>query len=274
MSECRCGRPTRDEAYVCDTCAASLVRVLNEAPWLADELETSITRQRSAPITGSAPSATKGLPWHEKASEAERTLHGLLVSWVRFCTEEHVRGAPTWLAVDTVPSLARWLLPCVPGLTLLDIGPDAVDEITDAAAGCERVVFWKRRSRLYLGTCGRPVIDDEGVVSIEACPGEVYAEEGSPVGLCDDCGEGVTVVIRQAELNQRLDDRLCTAGELARLAVILGLDVPRDTVRKKVHYWHRHKRIEERGTDFEGSPMFRYGEVRSMLYLEFRRDTA
>ena len=60
-----------------------------------------------------------------------------------------------------------------------------------------------------------------------------------------------------------------TAAEIARLATYLGLDVPRDRVRKQVLYWHRHKRIEQRSADAEGSPMFRYGEVRGMLYREF-----
>jgi hypothetical protein len=159
--------------------------------------------------------------------------------------------------------MARFLLHCTHGLALTDIGPDAYEEITKAVGDAKRIIFWKKRSRTYLGPCEAT---DEADAS---CDGEVYAEEGNPVGNCDHCNSGVTVVIRQAALNDRLDDRLCTAAELARLAVILGLDVPRDAVRKKVHYWHRHKRITEHTTDAAGHPMFRYGEVRSMLYAEF-----
>jgi hypothetical protein len=274
VSECRCGRATRDEAYVCDTCAQSLARALGDVPWIGEELDVTLTRQRSAPITGGAPSAERGLPWHEKASEARRNLHGLLVSWVRFCDEEGVRGAPQWQATDSLPSLSRWLLNCVRGLTLHDIGPEAVDEITDAVADCERVVFWKRRARIYLGPCGQVVRDEDGIVMMDRCPGDVYAEELAPVGTCDECGQGVTVVVRKGELEKQLDDRLCTPAELARLAVILGLEVPRERVREKVNYWHRHKRIAQHGADENGHPMFRYGEVRTMLYTEFRRDTA
>jgi hypothetical protein len=36
-----------------------------------------------------------------------------------------------------------------------------------------------------------------------------------------------------------------------------------------VHYWHRHKRVMSRGVDEQDAPLFRYGEVRSMLYAEF-----
>jgi len=272
---CRCGRPTRDDAYVCDTCYAALNRALGDVAWLDEELDTTITRQKAAVISGTARSAETSLPWHERAAIARRDLHSLLVLWVRFAREEQVRGVPEWEAQDRLPSLSRWLLHVTRGLTLLDIGPDAVDEITNAVAECERVVFWKRRSRVYLGPCGQRVEDEDGLVILERCAGEVYAEEGADVGTCDECDQGVTVVIRQGELNKELDDRLCSAAELARLAVILGLDVPREQVRKKIHYWHRHKRIVQRGVDPETeAPLFRYGEVRGMLYAEFARDTA
>jgi hypothetical protein len=31
-SECRCGRPTRDDAYVCEDCGSSLARALGDVP--------------------------------------------------------------------------------------------------------------------------------------------------------------------------------------------------------------------------------------------------
>lgn len=279
--ECICGRPTRDNAVICDDCTEILDRALGDVAWVADELDVSMTRQRSAPIVSGAPSATRGLPWHEKAAEAIRDLRNLLVLWVRLCDEEGVGTGPTDLPADNLQAIAGWLLHRVPGIARHDAAVDALDEITNAVAECERVIFWKRRSRNYLGVCGQRVEDEDGATVLDACPGEVYAEECAQVGECDDCGQGVTVVIRQGELNRQLDDRLCTAAELARLAVILGLDAPRDSVRKKIHYWHRHKRIVQRGVITEQAkgepvevPTFRYGEVRIMLYTEFTRDTA
>lgn len=277
MSECRCGKPTRDDAYVCDDCAANLSRALGDVAWLDDELETTITRQRAATYDGNGSSTgDKPLPWHERAADARRTLHGLLVSWVRFCDEEDIRGIPQWQARDNLTSLARWLLHCVRGLSLHDIGPDVVDEITDAVAECERVVFWKRRSRTYLGPCGQTVLDEWDEVVTLACPGEVYAEENTDVGNCDECGQGVTVAIRKADLNKQLDDRLCTAAEIARLSTYLGLNVPRDRVRKQVNTWHARKLVTPASKDAEGNPLFRYGAVRTLLYATYvtRRDAS
>jgi hypothetical protein len=266
---------------ICDDCTEVLDRALGDVTWVSEELDVSMTRQRSAPIVPGAPSASHGLPWHEKAAEATRNLRAILVLWVRLCDEEHVGIGPSALPADNLPAIAAWLLHRVPGLARHDAAADALDEITNAVAECERVVFWKRKSRIYLGTCGQRVEDNDGATLLESCTGEVYAEEGASVGVCDLCAQGVTVVIRQGELNRQLDDRLCTAAELARLAVILGLDAPRDSVRKKIHYWHRHKRIVQRGTlteQVKGEnvevPTFRYGEVRVMLYAEFTSNTA
>lgn len=269
-SECRCGRPTRDQRFLCDHCRTELDRALGDCRWVDTEIDTTITRQRAIPPSGGGPaSAETGLPWHERAARAKRTLHSLLVLWVRFCGEEEVRGVPGWQPTDRLPSLARWLLHCTDGLTLHDIAPDAHEEITDAVAECQRIVFYKRRGRTYLGPCGQTVTDDDGEVLALSCPGEVYAEEGHQVGHCDECGQGVTVVIRRGELERRLDDQLCTAAEIARLSTYLGLDVKRERVRQRVHYWARHGRILSHGRDDRGDPTYRYGEVRTMLYAEF-----
>jgi hypothetical protein len=189
---------------------------------------------------------------------------------VRFCDEEQVRGPVMHFPADRIDSMSAWLATRVHGLALLDIGPEAMDEITDAAAECHRIVFWKRRSRIYLGPCQTTQTDEDGNET-PPCPGEVYAEEGEPVGYCDLCKQGATVVIRRDKLEKDLDGYLATASEIARLATYLGLDVKREVVRKRVLYWHRHKRIEQRSTDPTGLPMVRYGEARTLLYADFAK---
>lgn len=289
MSECRCGKPTRDNAIVCDGCCAELTKALAEVPFLAEQIDITITRQRSAAIGGGgsksrqdeledylanvAISGLRGVqtPWHDKASGAKRQLHDVLVLWVRLCAEEGVRhsAGPERLPVDRMDALSRWLMCRVDGLRFHDAGSDAVDEITDAAAEVRRIVFWKRNSRDYLGTCGLEVTDDEGVVEVAECPGDIYAEEGADVATCEECAQAVTVVIRKAEIDKKLEDHLCTPAEIATYAVHLGLQARRESVRRKVNHWAEHKRILKRGEAPNGDPMFRYGEVRPLLYTHF-----
>lgn len=273
-NECGCGAAIDTSRYVCPTCVGRLDRALGDCHWIDDELDTTITRQRSAAIGSGSSSADKGIPWHERASDAKRTLHGLLVSWVRFAIDEDLAHAPDWSPRDNIPSLSRWLLHVTRDLAGHDIGPEAVNEITDAVAECERIVFWKRRSRVYLGTCEQAVTDDEGETVTLSCEGDVYAEEGDQVGHCEECGQGVTVVIRKAQIEDRLDSHLFTPAEIATCAVHLGLDVPRERVRQRVVYWHRRKLISPHGSAENGDPMFRYGDVRQMLYSEFGRQSA
>lgn len=275
-NECRCGRPARDQRYVCDACREQLDKALGDCAWLDAELEITITRQAAAAISGGPRSATTPLPWHERAADARRTLHGLLQSWVRFCAEEQVRGArPIATVRDNVPSLAGWLLNATDGLTLHDIAAEAVDEITDAVADARRIVFWKRRNRIYLGPCAYG--NDFHAASAADCPGDIYADEGEPVGYCEECERGVTVVIRQSELDQDLHSRLLSAADIADWSVRMGLDAKRDEVRKRVLYWHRHKRVIAHAHEERGEvrvPLFRYGDVRLLLAAEYgERDT-
>ena len=257
---------------MCRDCQHELEKALGNCRWLDEELETTITRQRSAPIEGGSRSASRGLPWHDKAAQARRNLHGLLVSWVRFCGEEHVLGVPDRLPRDRVSSLAAWLLHCTHGLAMRDIGPDAVDEITDAVAECERLVFWKRSARVYLGRCEREVRDDDDLLLVACCDGEVYADEGADEGTCQECEQTVVVVEQQKALTDRLDDMLMTPAEIARAAVFLGLQAPRESVRNRVNYWSRHEVIVVKGHAENGDPRFRYGDVRQLLVTAFKKD--
>lgn len=268
-----CERTTRDDAYLCDHCVEEFDKALGDVTWLDTELETTITRQRGAATNGGSRSATTPLPWHERASAAQRDLHALLVSWVRFCVAEGVRGLPTWEPADRLPSLARWMLHATRGLALHELGPDAFAELTDAVASCRSVVFWKRKSRVYLGKCEQVVRDPEtDDVILACCPGDVYAEEGEQVGHCEECEQGVTVVIRQAEINKRLEDKLFTAAEAATAATYLGLHADRDRIRKRINQWHTRGRVlpaRREGDDV----WFRYADLRPLLFAEFG-DTA
>ena len=264
-TDCRCGRPTRDQAFVCDTCWGHYTRALAEIPFIVDELTVSVARIHAAVIDGGAPSAEHPLPYNPKAADLLRHLHAQLGTWARFCHEEGLH--PGDLPPDNAKAISAWLLDCH-RLKLHDIAPEAVDEITDTVAEGRRIIFWKRRNRIYLGTCERSVVDpDTEETLVEACPGEVYANDGEDVGHCDECGQGVTVVVWRANLEDRLSGHLATAAEIARLSTYLGLPASRETVRRKVLYWARHKRIQPHTREPE--PLYRYGDVRSLLYVEF-----
>lgn len=253
-TECRCGKPTRDNSYVCDDCLQTLSVALGEVPWLDEELDITITGQKAATYNGNTSrGAETPSPVHWGASEARGHLKALLVSWALFCAQDGIRNSSPQqgLPDDTLTALSRWMLWRVDGLGLHEIGPDAVDEITGAVAHCHRLID-RPADRQYLGTC-------------DTCEtGRLYARSGSTWARCDSCDLAEPAEPRRARLLDELDDRLCTAAEIAHLSTYLNLRADRETVRKRINQWHARKRIEKEAA-FSEEPVFRFGIVRRLL---------
>lgn len=257
-NECRCGKPTRDNAYVCDQCADALARALSEIPWLADELEVTMTKQRGLPTEGGSASFEKALPWHEKAGDARRMLHGLLATWCRFCDDEGVRNQSpiVGLPTDNLVAMSRWLLWRVDGLTLLDIGLEAVDEITDAVADCHRIID-RRPDRWYAGPC---VTED--------CAADLYASRRDGTVSCRVCGAGYDVAERRAWLLTEAEDRLAPAVEIARAVSWLGAE---PLTGDRVRQWAKRGLIAVRGHDTGGRPLYRIGDAIDRLAADTQK---
>jgi hypothetical protein len=268
---CRCGQPTRDAAYVCETCADRLAVALGEVPWLAEELEVSITRQRAIPNEGKGSSSATCscddddddcphgvLPWRDEASEARRTLHGLLAMWARFCEEEHVRhSSPRTRDLDehddNLPALSRWLLWRVDGLTWHEIGPEAVDEITDAVAECHRMID-RRPDRWYAGPCTAETEDGH-------CGADLYARRATGEVKCRECGAVYDVESRRRWLLDEAEDRLADAATVARAVSWLGAE-PLNP--ERVRKWAERGRIAIKGHDGK-RPLYRIGDAIDLL---------
>lgn len=252
--ECRCGRPTRDSAYFCDNCGHQLSVALGDVPWLDEELETSAARIKGANYAGTT---TKGAetpsPVNWGAAEARAHLKAVLTSWALFCRDERVRNASPdrGLPADNLISLSRWLMWRIDGLSLLDIGPEAVDEITDAVTRCHRAVD-RPADRQYLGAC-------------DMCDGgKLYARPKGTWARCDSCDAATEAQSIRDRLLRELDDRLCTAAEIAHLSTYLGLVADRETVRKRINQWAKRGKLAEHAS-FSDEPTYRFGAVYEML---------
>ena len=258
---CRCGRPTRDAAYGCDHCGDELAKALGDVPALDEELETTISRQQGVDYRsaggGSGKPTERPSPVHWGASEARTHLRALLVSWALFCESEGIRNSSPYpgLPDDNLPALSRWMLWRVDGLMLHDIGFDAVEEITSAVAHCHRLID-RPADRQYLGNCQE---DD--------CLGRLYARPGATTARCDSCRTPVQADAIRERLLAELDDRLCTASEIARLSTYLGLKADREQVRKRINQWNVRGLIVQHPS-VTGETVFRFGEVYARLVAD------
>lgn len=264
MSECKCGRETRDEAYVCDSCADQLARSLGDIPWLAEELEVTISRQKGVDYRGigGGKGAKKAFerpsPVVWGASEAKDHLKAVLVSWALYSHQEGVRNSNPHdgLPDDTLEALSRWLLWMVDGLTFDEIGPDAVDEITDAVAKCYRLID-SRPDKWYAGPCNAELDAGE-------CGCDLYANAARGEVKCGNCGATYDVAARRKWLLEAAEDRLADAATLARSVSWLGA-LPLNAAR--VRKWAQRGRIVVKGHDGT-KPLYRIGDAIDLLSEE------
>jgi hypothetical protein len=263
---CACGRVTRDAAYGCEDCADELKRTLSDAPWHAEQLEITITKQRGKTPGGGGPEGA-ALPWHAKGSETLHALRNHLVTAVKICVEEHMRQSSPYdgLPIDTIASMSEWLLWRVDGLMF----SPAFTEILADALRAESASYWvinRLPDWIFLGPCR----------FVPVCAGCVYSMPGDLVGKCRSCKTEHDALAMRETLQRRLDDRLCTAAEIAELATYLGIPAARDVVRKRVNQWHSRKVIEAAAYDRDAAgkqtdPRFRYGDVAPRLAALYGR---
>jgi hypothetical protein len=268
VNECKCGKPTRDGAYFCDPCGFELSKALGDIQWLDEELETTVGRQQGIDYrrVGGGKGAKKTAPqivnW--TAAEARSHLRSLLVSWVLFCHDESIRNqSPTiGLPGDSLPAMSRYLMWRVDGLAWHDIGPDAVEELTAAVTQCLRLID-RPADRQFLGRCQECNED-----------GGLYARPGGERARCDVCGATAEASELRKALLAELDDRLCTAAEIAHLSTYLGLKANRDAVRKRVNQWASRGQITQHPSVTD-EVTFRFGEVYAKLATaEYAKDGA
>lgn len=257
-TSCRCGRPTRDAAYVCERCGDKLARALGDVAWLEAELATSIANQRGIDYRGlgSSTPAEKPLPIRWGAVEARDELKALLVSWARLCEEESVRHSSphAGLPADTLTSISRWLLWRVDGLGLHPAGGDAVEEVTTAVRTCRRIID-SIPERWYAGPCNAEV---DGV----ECGTDLYARAEHGNVSCSTCGADYDVPARRAWLLEAAEDRLADAATLARSVSWLGATPLNPAA---VRQWASRGRIIAKAHTSEGRPLYRIGDAIDLL---------
>lgn len=241
MSECQCGKPTRDNSYVCDDDLGELARALGEVPWTVEQLEVTLTKARGVDYTaiGGAAGSEVALPLDARALEASRALRHALVTWVRFCVEEDIRhqSPKSGLPADDLPAMSRWLLWRVDGLGLNDLGWDAVSEITRAVGRC-RMVIDRPAEKKYAGPC--------------ECGRDLYAKPNAKLTKCRSCEREYDVEEMREWMQGEVADRLFTSREAETL---LGrFSMP--THKRTIDYWHERGRVADRGTNPAGHHLY------------------
>lgn len=255
---CACGETTRDGATFGDQCATNLTQALAEVPWLAEELNITASRQQGIDYRalGGAQSSETPLPIHLGASQAKTDLGEALFGLVTVCQSKQVRhqSPDDEHPAFSLESMAAWLLCRVDGLSLIEEGPHAVVDVVGAVDRARRVID-RAPDKLYAGRCGH---ETEGA----ECPEDLYAHQGARDIRCRTCGTTWDVSERRAWLLQEAEEVLAPAIEIARAVSWLG-QAPLTPAR--VRQWASRGRLEVRGHNREGQPLYRVGDAIDLM---------
>jgi hypothetical protein len=242
--------PTKD-ATLCHKCLWDVERDLGDIPALADELDTTISRQTASGQRDGGRSAEVPMPYNVRASQVATDLHATLVGWVRDMHDprEH------WPA-DTATSMARWMLSRIERIRQHPAGDQLRDEISYAVREARRAVD-RPADRIFAGPCLAPVDDGK-------CQTDLYAKPGSPTVKCRECQTEHDVIERQVWLLAQVEDRLETAAHIAQAMPSFGAELKYDRIRK----WVERGRLTAHSVDQNGRALYRIGDVIELLAAE------
>lgn len=261
MSEmtCNCGKPTRDDAYVCDECLSDLARRLGEMPWVVEQLDITLTKARGVDYSANSgrgnniPLAHKDvdddgdaqadqatmLVYHHGASKAMGKLRHEIVQMIRFCDEENVRhqSPHAGYPADTLEAMSAWLLWRVDGLAFVDMAGEFITSVIAAIGSAKRVID-RPADREYSGPC--------------ECGRDLYVKPGSKIAKCASCEAEYDVADMQEWMRTAAAGKLFTAREGTTLLGRLDMATPQGTIDK----WQERGRLEVRGHNAEGHRLY------------------
>lgn len=277
---CLCGNPVADSAYLCIRCSKKLWKALTEVPDVLNDLETTRTRQSrigSSNVGVTSRSASKPLPWDQKAREAYFVLRSVLVFRARIvlraagprlhgpacqdcvhlsCAARRNGDGPA----DNLHAVARWLRDShLEWFRHHQDAPDFLDELSDALRNARRVID-RAPDTWYAGTCGHsePAVEGGSVV----CSQELYGKDGEHEVRCPTCTTVYVAAERRAWLLTKAEDQLATTSVLSGAVSRLGHPV----TPLMIDGYVRRGRLMPHGVNQHGHRLFRVGDLLDLLH--------
>lgn len=248
--ECtHCGAKT--QLYLCNRCTTTLRSLLDDLPWLLNELATTIRRQDQ--LTNGSPighSDGDPGPINLTALDTEHSTRATLTAALHTLTA--LPGLPG-LRVDhiTTPDIARTLAHNVQRIAHHPKAGDIYGDINALVADDEigrAAPLWKainRQERIFVGPCPTVKGHDREGKPVE-CGTSLYADRDEKIAVCHNCDAKIDVA--KNRLRAAVDRDLLPEAKL--LEVLADLD--EKVSRVQLYEWIRTKKIQPRGWVHQG----------------------
>lgn len=250
MNLCQhCKRP--NQLYLCEECTTTLWNMLDQIPWLLNELDTRIQNLDRIPHgtigRNRRPGDTTVIDFDacETARETRKTLRQL----VEDVAAKHTGRVPPGLDTIATRDFARWLQVNVEAIARIDIAGNvyhAINKLVGAdQRGGQLVGAINRHEHRFAGPC--PTIrgyDNQGR-PIE-CGQSLYADIDEDEVTCPQCEQPVDV---SRNLDKAAVDR-DLLPEPKLLEVLRNIGEP--VSRVKLYQWIRELRIRPKGYLHQG----------------------
>lgn len=240
-----CARPTMQRG-LCDDCTQVLAGMLEQLPWLLNELEARIQkldRVNLGTVGRTRRQDTMNAVDFDAAALA-RKIRKKLLGWVEIIAEQHTGRKPPALHTVSTKHLAAWLHVNVEAAARLPISGELykdIDRIVGASqAGGQLVDAINPSERHLAGPC--PTVRAHGPDGEDiACGRMLYARSDERTTVCPDCGQSIDV-----EKNR---DRAIVEKDLLPVPKLLEAlqHVGEPVSRVKLYQWIREHRIRPRG---------------------------
>lgn len=219
---------------------------------MLDELDLVMSRQTRSVERVGGRSAEKPLPFDARAAKAHASLAHILSRWAKVYGLVNSGRGPRYAASH----LLRQRLASKPDILWLHVELKHAMETAQAAID-------RPPNRTYIGVCSAPRNDDSH------CSAELYANEGEQQLVCPLCSATHSVSDRRDVLMTAVEDVLATATEITRAVHLFN-----EPIRVgRIYNWKYTGRLEPRGFDDRGAPLYRIGDVLALVRKTASRDS-
>lgn len=241
----------KTQLYLCNRCTTTLRSLLEDLPWLLNELATTIRRQDQL-TNGNTIGHTDGDPGpiNLTALDTERDTRATLINALNTLTA--APGLPG-LRLDhiTTPDIARTLAHNVQRIAHHPKAADIYGDINALVADDEigrAAPLWKainRQERIFAGPCPTVMGHNQRGEAIH-CDTGLYADRDEKLTHCPRCEN--TIDVAKNRLRAAVDRDLLPEAKL--LEVLADLD--EKVSRVQLYEWIRTKKIQPRGWIHQG----------------------